>query len=215
MPTARAQLVAAAFELFAAQGYDATTVDDIAARAGVGRTTFFRTFRGKDEVVFPDHAGILASMQTHLDAEGDPLLRAREAARAVLRHFLAEGEVAAARYRLTSTVPALRDRELASIATYQRVLGRFFLAQGGVELLEAELLASAWVTVHNHVLRRHLQGKTRTPEQELATALDDALARLSAVPSGPSRVVVFTTDRPVDSVLPRLRRLLGEPEPAA
>jgi AcrR family transcriptional regulator len=42
----------AAFELFLANGYDATTTDQIAAKAGVSTRTFFRYFETKDEVLF-------------------------------------------------------------------------------------------------------------------------------------------------------------------
>lgn len=46
------RIVAAASDLFAARGFDAVSVTDIAARADVGRTTFFRYFGDKSEVVF-------------------------------------------------------------------------------------------------------------------------------------------------------------------
>jgi AcrR family transcriptional regulator len=49
---ARERLEAAAFELFATQGYDETTVAQIAERAGLNRATFFRQFADKREVVF-------------------------------------------------------------------------------------------------------------------------------------------------------------------
>jgi AcrR family transcriptional regulator len=45
-------IVEAADELFAAKGFDNVSVTDIAARADVGRTTFFRYFGDKAEVVF-------------------------------------------------------------------------------------------------------------------------------------------------------------------
>jgi len=50
-PGARDRLVVAAVDLFTEQGYDATTVTQIAGRAGVTRSTFFRHFPDKREVL--------------------------------------------------------------------------------------------------------------------------------------------------------------------
>jgi AcrR family transcriptional regulator len=50
-PGARERLVVAAVDLFAEQGYDTTTVAQIAERAGVTRSTFFRHFPDKREVL--------------------------------------------------------------------------------------------------------------------------------------------------------------------
>ncbi len=50
-PGARDRLVVAAVDLFTEQGYDATTVTQIAERAGVTRSTFFRHFSDKREVL--------------------------------------------------------------------------------------------------------------------------------------------------------------------
>jgi AcrR family transcriptional regulator len=50
-PGARERLVVAAVDLFTEQGYDATTVAQIAERAGVTRSTFFRHFADKREVL--------------------------------------------------------------------------------------------------------------------------------------------------------------------
>ena len=46
------RLVRAAVDLFAEQGYDDTTVAQIAARAGLTKATFFRHFPDKREVLF-------------------------------------------------------------------------------------------------------------------------------------------------------------------
>lgn len=52
-PNARERLVRAAVELFAEQGYETTTVNEIAERAGgLTKTTFFRHFADKREVLF-------------------------------------------------------------------------------------------------------------------------------------------------------------------
>lgn len=50
-PGARERLVLAAADLYAEQGYDATTVTEIAERAGVTKSTFFRHFSDKREVL--------------------------------------------------------------------------------------------------------------------------------------------------------------------
>lgn len=50
-PGARQRLVVAAVDLFTEQGYDATTVAQIAERAGVTRSTFFRHFPDKRELL--------------------------------------------------------------------------------------------------------------------------------------------------------------------
>ena len=64
-PGARERLVLAAVDLFAEQGYDATTVAQIAERAGVTKSTFFRYFPDKHEL-------LMAGQQTlsRLLAEG-------------------------------------------------------------------------------------------------------------------------------------------------
>jgi AcrR family transcriptional regulator len=64
-PGAKERLVVAAVDLFTEQGYDATTVAQIAERAGVTRSTFFRHF--------PDKRGLLTAGQETLSrllAEG-------------------------------------------------------------------------------------------------------------------------------------------------
>lgn len=47
----RAEVMRQAWLLFAEQGFEATTVDQVAAAAGMSRRTFFRYFTGKDELV--------------------------------------------------------------------------------------------------------------------------------------------------------------------
>jgi AcrR family transcriptional regulator len=67
----RLALARAAMRLFDERGYDATTVDDIAAAANVSRRTFFRYFSTKEEVFIIDPQGKLAALHVAL-ANGPP-----------------------------------------------------------------------------------------------------------------------------------------------
>ena len=59
---ARARIVRSAEELFSERGFDAVSVADIADRADVGRTTFFRHFGDKQEVVFAQEQELVATI---------------------------------------------------------------------------------------------------------------------------------------------------------
>lgn len=168
----RRELAAAAMELFATKGYEATTVDEIAATAGVARRTFFRHFRSKEEAIFPDHDDTLVRAQAVLEAapaHEHPLDTVCRGIKEVMRMYAASPKGSVARYKLTRDVPALREREIASVARYERLFTRYLLGHfdeaahrdgvtGFDEPLLAEVAASAVVTAHNHVLRRWLRG---------------------------------------------------------
>lgn len=216
---AKARLTEAAFALFEERGYERTTVDEITERAGVSRATFFRTFRAKEDVIFPDHDEVLAAIRSRLagSTQQTALVAVAEAARLVLLHYLGEGDLALARYRLTRTVPALRDREIASTLQYQRVFREFIHHwMGGDEdtALRAELMAAAVVTAHNYVLRRWLRGLTQQPEAEFDAAMASTVDLYTepTAASGAGSIVVFRTSQSLDAVLPALRGVLGEPE---
>jgi AcrR family transcriptional regulator len=126
-PTARERLAEAAFALFDERGYEQTTVDDITERAGLGRTTFFRHYRTKEDVVFPDHDRLLEQVAERLrtSGHGSPLGAVSDAVRLVLLHYVDEDDLARRRYALTSKVPALHHREIVSGARYQRLFREF------------------------------------------------------------------------------------------
>lgn len=214
----RERLIEAAFALFEERGYESATVDQIADRAGVGRTTFFRTFRSKEDVIFPDHEAVLNSIAARLanSTQQTALVAVSEAARLVLLHYLEEGDLALARYRLTRSVPALRAREIAGTLKYQQIFREFihdWMGGGQESALRAEMMAGAVVTAHNYVLRRWLRGLTDEPQAEFDDAVGRTVDLFTEHPPAPGRrsIVVFDTDRDVAALLPALRTLLGEP----
>ncbi|MFD6418994.1 TetR family transcriptional regulator [Streptomyces sp. NPDC060194] len=179
----RRELAAAAMELFAAKGYEATTVDEIAGQAGVARRTFFRHFRSKEEAIFPDHDDTLVRAEAVLNAapaHEHPLDTVCRGIKEVMRMYAAAPAVSVERYRLTREVPTLREREIASVARYERLFTRYLLGHfdeqahhGSDDPLLAEVAASAVVTAHNHVLRRWLRAGGKG---DVETQLDHAFA---------------------------------------
>ncbi|MFI1016190.1 TetR family transcriptional regulator [Streptomyces sp. NPDC020965] len=185
----REVLAESAFELFLERGFERTTVDDIVARAGVGRRSFFRYFPSKEDAVFPDHERCLADMTAFLAANGagDPVDRVCEAARIVLRMYAANPEFSVQRYRLTREVPGLRTYELSVVRRYERTLAGYLRGRyGGVRdgALRAEVIAAAVVAAHNNGLRSWLRsGGAGDPE----AAVDHALALVREVWGSPAR----------------------------
>src|SRR5271170_5173764 len=236
--SARDRLAEAAFALFGEHGYEDTSIDDITERAGLGRTTFFRHYRSKEDVIFPDHDRLLEQIGERLrtSSDGTALVAVSDAVRLVLRHYVAEGDLARRRYAITSSVPALRDREIASVARYQRLFREFIAGwmgdPGEPASLRAELMAAAVVAAHNHVLRRWLRGESPDPLAEV----DQALGQVIDLFTGPdgsvvaggaggigadkggvdgvgagvdgTTIVAFRTGQDIDTLLPALRRLM-------
>ncbi|MFE4393780.1 MULTISPECIES: TetR family transcriptional regulator [Streptomycetaceae] len=174
----RQDLATAAMELFASQGYEETTVDQIAAAAGVARRTFFRYFRSKEEAIFPDHDDTLvrvADLLASAEPEEHPLDVVCRGIKEVLRMYASTPGVSVARYQLIRQVPALREREIAVVARYERLFTRYLLGRfdtgesipsgwqrgGEDDSMLAEVSAAAVVAAHNHVLRRWLRAGGR------------------------------------------------------
>jgi len=218
-PTASERLAQAAFALFDERGYEQATIDDIAERAGLGRATFFRHYRSKEDVIFPDHDLLLRQVSDRLrsSSHDTALAAVSDAVRLVLLHYLEEGDLARRRYRLTSTVTALRDREIVSVARYQRLFREFIAqwmaARGQGTPLQAELMAAAVVSAHNHVLRRWLRGDSPDPVREVDEALSQVIALFTPRAPGPdaegTTIVAFRTGQPLADLLPAIAQVLG------
>ncbi|MBW0117273.1 TetR family transcriptional regulator [Pseudonocardia abyssalis] len=159
----RRDLVAAAVALFRDRGYEDTTVDDIAAAAGVGRRTFFRYFRSKEDAISPDHETALARIAEVFEAahpdEPVPSLVLR-AGETVFDLYTDDPPLSVARFRLTHDVPVLRDRESASVDHYRRMFTRYLRRRfaGGPDDgdLRAAVIGASVVAAHNLALRAWL-----------------------------------------------------------
>jgi mycofactocin system transcriptional regulator len=117
-----------AFDLFAEQGFDNTTVDDLAHAAGIGRRTFFRYFRSKSDVVWGAFDEQLDSMREHLAGFRPdlPVLDAvREALVAFNRVEPAEVPWHRRRMELILRVPALQANATLRYAKWRAILADF------------------------------------------------------------------------------------------
>lgn len=189
----------AAFRLFGERGYDATSVEEIVAAAGVSRSTFFRMFGSKEAVIFPDHDRLLASVEARLRAstQTSAIAAVSDAVRLVLFHYVAEGDRARERYRLTSSVPALRERELLSGARYQSLFRQHISTWDGTTeagQLHAELMAAAVVAAHNRVLRRWLRRECDDPQIEIDAALDAVRTMFDPRQAGSEPIVIVVPE---------------------
>jgi len=118
----------AALELLLACGYDATSVDELAEAAGISRSTFFRRYGSKEEMVFADHEERLAAARAALarnSARGADAVV--PAAMTVFDAHAADPELARLRRTLLHKVPALRDRELVSTHSFERLFRNYLL----------------------------------------------------------------------------------------
>lgn len=110
----RAALVDSALELFARIGYDATTIDQIAAAAGVSRRTFANHFPSKDDVLFDGYAERLEEVVNRFRGNPNRSLWSglADGSGAVARSILEQPRRYLERARLYADVPALRARML-------------------------------------------------------------------------------------------------------
>jgi AcrR family transcriptional regulator len=140
----RQALVDAAIELFDRDGYEQTTIADIATAAEVGTRTFFNYFAGKEDLLFPESdARVRAAVEAIAErgpgeGPGEVLLRAL---RGVGGSDDMAGPVAALRLRLIRTVPTVRGRALQIQLDAQREIAHH-LAEAYPETLD-EVAAAA------------------------------------------------------------------------
>jgi AcrR family transcriptional regulator len=108
----RAAIQRQALRLFARKGYDATTVEEIAAAAGVSHMTFFRYFPTKEDVVLTDDYDPLLTRMIAARPADEPIV---ESIRLALKEgfaqvYAADRDAVLARTQLIMRTPALRAR---------------------------------------------------------------------------------------------------------
>ncbi|MFD0685073.1 acyl-CoA-like ligand-binding transcription factor [Actinomadura fibrosa] len=139
-----------ALRLFTEQGYDETTVEQIAAAAEISPSTFFRYFPTKEDVVVTDEYD---PVMAELFRDQPPELSPIDALRAVFREILPllfreDWETATTRMRLTAEVPALRARSWESMREgTHAVLKEITAERVGRPADDPEVDAFAWAVL--------------------------------------------------------------------
>ncbi|GHE59996.1 TetR family transcriptional regulator [Streptomyces spiralis] len=194
------ELTQAALTLLAREGFDAVTVDEIAAAAGVSKRTFFRYFASKEDVVVQFLADMGAAMCDELASRP-----ATEPPSAALRHTVWRSVDACAGHadralrvvQLILGTPALLARFLERQAQWREELAAEMAERLGLDLateLYPRLAAGMALTAFHTVLQRWSDSDgTEDPaaltEQSftvIGPALD-AVARPGTPGPGPSR----------------------------
>jgi mycofactocin system transcriptional regulator len=126
--TSRRDLEVIALGLFAAQGFDETTVDQITAAAGVSRRTFFRYFETKSAVLWSDFDSEVGTIrQTLRDAPKDiPMMDAiRHAVIAANRYGAEDIPELRARMNLIGSIPALHASASVHYDAWEQAISDF------------------------------------------------------------------------------------------
>jgi len=126
--TSRAELEQIALDLFIRHGFTETTLDDIAAAAGIARRTFFGYYSSKNDVVWGDFDALLRGMDDWLahDDAGRPLLETLTEAVVRFNDLPAEA-IPAHRRRMALILhtPALQAHSTLRYADWRNVVARF------------------------------------------------------------------------------------------
>lgn len=171
----RDRLRQAALELFIEQGFDQTTTDRIAARAGVTERTYFRHFADKREVMFDGEAELhdeltraLAAVPAHVE----PLPALRAAFHDVVPLLERNRPVAELRARIIAVTPALQERELAKGAALVALLADALEARGA-DARVAQLCSQVGMNLCAIVTKRWMNDPSLDLDAEIERAFHD------------------------------------------
>lgn len=178
----RARLAQVAVELFRREGFDQVTANEIAAAAGVSRSTFLRYFRTKEEAVlsaFEENCEAAADALRARPAQEDDWTALRHAMDALTRPYFENMADSLALARLIDESAALRARRLEMLSGWQAVLAGILAERAsrpGEVSLGSRVAAAAAMACLNITVE---QWTAADGTLDLSDLLDEAFATLS------------------------------------
>jgi mycofactocin system transcriptional regulator len=179
--TSRRELELIALRLFTNQGFDATTIEQIAAEAGVSKRTFFRYFSSKASVLwseFDHEVGTIRAALAQVPAEV-PMMAAIRQAVVTANHY-GPPDVPELRLRmnLIGTVPALQSSAAVHYGAWEQAISDFVAARIGQPADSLYPLAVGRATLA--ACRAAYDRWSARADADLTYYLDAALAALAA-----------------------------------
>ena len=180
----RASLRAHALRLFGEQGYQATTVEQIAAAAEVSPSTFFRYFPTKEDLVLQDDMDtrMIEALERQPAGLG-PITAVRAATREVFASYTeADLDLIQQNMALTLSVPEVRARALDEFARTIAVMGEALAKRSGrpTDDLTVRTLAGAIIGVIMSITLPWDGWSDRQTIEETFGRIDTALGLLEA-----------------------------------
>jgi AcrR family transcriptional regulator len=179
-PDAEVRLMSAALTLFDEQGYDDTTVAQIAQAAGLTKRTFFRYFSDKREVLFSGSQELERRWLEGVAAapiDASPLAVVLAGVDPVADLFVERHAFARVRSAIIAANPELQERELIKLQNLAGAI-KAALRDRGVSLNAAILAAQAGVTVFHVAFARWVDQDDPTA---LTRLMDESLEELRSV----------------------------------
>lgn len=146
--TTRDDIARVAIELFAARGFDAVSVDDVARAAGISRRSLFRYYSSKNAILWGDFETHLGYLGQLLDAV-EPQVPLRTALRDALLAFNTFDDSEAAHHRKRMRViletAELQAYSMTMYAGWRDVIAGFVASRSGAKVADLVPQTTAWI----------------------------------------------------------------------
>ena len=177
----RELIASAALELFSEDGYDATTVAEIAAAADVSERTVFGYFATKEDILFADHLALEQGLAVALD-ERSPSATALE----TLRTFVVDNlsrfdDQARIRWQIVRNDELLLAHQRARQAAFGDVIARAIAGELGerVDDLRPQLVTAAVIAAFTATYEHRYRARSQSASRAQAIAvIDEAITFL-------------------------------------